>query len=45
MFSNVLDMMIIVVSAIGLGVLFLLMTVHQDQLSQQHQEVSCNECA
>lgn len=45
MFSNVLDMVIILVSAIGLGALFLLMTVHQDQLSQQRQEVSRKEWA
>lgn len=45
MFTNVLDMMIIVISAIGLGVLFLLMTVHQDQLTQKHHEVSRNEWA
>lgn len=45
MFSNVLDMVIILISVIGLGALFLLMTVHQEQLSQQHHEVSRNEWA
>lgn len=45
MFLNIVDMIIILISVIGLGVLFLLMTVHQEQLSQQHQEVSRNEWA
>lgn len=45
MFTNVLDMMVIVISAIGLGALFLLMTVHQEQLTQEKQKVSHNEWA
>lgn len=45
MFLNIVDMIIILISVIGLGALFLLMTVHQEQLSQQHQEVSRNEWA
>lgn len=45
MFLNIVDMIIILISVIGLGTLFLLMTVHQEQLSQQHQEVSRNEWA